>query len=245
MGSMASTEPAPGTVPPGCPRWAGTGPCACSCRCRDRRSRRRCRICGRSALGRPGSGLDGVRDVGEPVARHHRGDARLHRFLVARDSASSTGMSAPTPNVIAESPCQPSTIAPQSMDTRSPARGFRWPTESRARRGRSPTSRCWPGSRDSPGTTGCPRPRITDSAISSRARVDPGRGGLVHGQQRGGDQRPAAAIASSSPALRCATTLRLRSPGRRSWLLAERAQRTGEHLVEPPTASTVCRLLWL
>ena len=40
--------------------------------------------------------------------------------LVARDSASSTRMSAPTPNVIAESPCQPSTIAPQSMDTRSP-----------------------------------------------------------------------------------------------------------------------------
>ena len=41
--------------------------------------------------------------------------------LVACDSASSIGISAPTPNVIAESPCQPSTIAPQSMDTRSPA----------------------------------------------------------------------------------------------------------------------------
>ena len=41
--------------------------------------------------------------------------------LVACDSASSIGISSPTPNVIAESPCQPSTIAPQSMDTRSPA----------------------------------------------------------------------------------------------------------------------------
>ncbi len=40
---------------------------------------------------------------------------------VASDSASSAGISAPTPKVNAESPCQPSRIAPQSMDTRSPA----------------------------------------------------------------------------------------------------------------------------
>ena len=55
---------------------------------------------------------------------------------VASDSASSTGMSAPMPNVNAESPCQPSRMAPQSMDTRSPAPAFRRPTGCRARRGR-------------------------------------------------------------------------------------------------------------
>ena len=40
---------------------------------------------------------------------------------VASDSASSAATSGPTPNVTAESPCQSSRIAPQSMDTRSPA----------------------------------------------------------------------------------------------------------------------------
>ena len=39
---------------------------------------------------------------------------------VASDSAASAGMSAPTPNVTAASPCQPSMMAPQSIDTRSP-----------------------------------------------------------------------------------------------------------------------------
>ncbi|SIN56617.1 Uncharacterised protein [Mycobacteroides abscessus subsp. abscessus] len=40
---------------------------------------------------------------------------------VASDSASSLGMTVPTANVHAESPCQPSSIAPQSMETRSPS----------------------------------------------------------------------------------------------------------------------------
>ncbi len=40
--------------------------------------------------------------------------------FVASDSASSAGISAPTPKVMAASPCQPSTMAPQSIDTRSP-----------------------------------------------------------------------------------------------------------------------------
>jgi hypothetical protein len=43
---------------------------------------------------------------------------------VACESASSTGISAPTPKVTAESPCQSSRIAPQSIDTRSPAASF-------------------------------------------------------------------------------------------------------------------------
>ena len=40
--------------------------------------------------------------------------------LVASESASSAASRVPTPKVIAASPCQPSSTAPQSMDTRSP-----------------------------------------------------------------------------------------------------------------------------
>ena len=40
---------------------------------------------------------------------------------VASLSAASSAPSSPTPKVTAESPCQPSTMAPQSMDTRSPS----------------------------------------------------------------------------------------------------------------------------
>jgi hypothetical protein len=39
-----------------------------------------------------------------------------------RISSAYGGSTSPTPTVIAESPCQPSTIAPQSMDNTSPSR---------------------------------------------------------------------------------------------------------------------------
>ncbi len=51
----------------------------------------------------------------------HRADSQ------AAASAKSSGSTSPTGTVIAASPCQPSTIAPQSIDTRSPARRVRGP----------------------------------------------------------------------------------------------------------------------
>ena len=71
-------------------------------------------------LGGVGADFDRVGYVGEPVARHHRRDAGFHGFPGCARQPSSAGINAPTPKVIAESPCQPSRIAPQSMDTRSP-----------------------------------------------------------------------------------------------------------------------------
>ncbi len=44
--------------------------------------------------------------------------------FVAADKASSIAISVPMPKVTAASPCQPSMIAPQSIDTRSPAASF-------------------------------------------------------------------------------------------------------------------------
>ncbi len=55
---------------------------------------------------------------------------------VASESAAAAGSTAPIPTVMAESPCQPSTIAPKSSDTRSPSRntsssdGMPWTTRS-------------------------------------------------------------------------------------------------------------------
>ena len=46
---------------------------------------------------------------------------------VSLTSVVSSGRTSPTGTVIAASPCQPSTIAPQSMETRSPSRSSRSP----------------------------------------------------------------------------------------------------------------------
>ena len=46
---------------------------------------------------------------------------------VSATSATSSGETSPTGTVIAASPCQPSTIAPQSSETRSPSRSSRSP----------------------------------------------------------------------------------------------------------------------
>src|SRR6185295_16600329 len=97
-----------------------------------------------------------------------------------------------------------------------------------------------------------PPSRMTDSAISSSASVDiPGAAACRTARRAEATSDPAAAIASSSPALRCATTLRLRSPGRpiidylplldrrfdRPSLIVgsptERLQGPGEHLIQP------------
>jgi hypothetical protein len=40
------------------------------------------------------------------------------------ESRAASGVTFPTPTVIAESACHPSTIAPKSMDSRSPSRSF-------------------------------------------------------------------------------------------------------------------------
>src|SRR6185503_10111638 len=87
-----------------------------------------------------------------------------------------------------------------------------------------------------------PPSRMSDSAISSSASVDiPGAAACRTASRAEATSDPAAAIASSSPALRCATTLRLRSPGRPiiaasvcapRALFTERPQGPGEHLIQ-------------
>ena len=94
-----------------------------------------------------------------------------------------------------------------------------------------------------------PPSRITASAISSSASVDtPGAAAWRTAFSAAATSAPAAAIASSSPALRWATTLRLRSPGRPiidigASLPSARSARANTSS-SAPTASTVCRLLW-
>src|SRR6478672_5050370 len=81
---------------------------------------------------------------------------------------------------------------------------------------------------------------MTDSAIWSSASVEtPGAAALRTANSAEATSDPAAAMASSSPALRCATTLRLRSPGRpitySTWTVGsptECSQSPGEHLVQ-------------
>src|SRR5260370_35197425 len=79
-----------------------------------------------------------------------------------------------------------------------------------------------------------PASRITDSAISSRLRLDvPATAAARTARSAAATTAPAAAIASSSPALRCGTTRRLRSRARvRMGLLAQGLQRAGEHLIQ-------------
>src|SRR4051812_15048371 len=79
-----------------------------------------------------------------------------------------------------------------------------------------------------------PPSRMTDSAMTSRSRVEtPGWAACRTARSALATRAPAAAMESSSPAVRWGTALRPRR-----WsspiigLLAESAQRAGEHLVE-------------
>ena len=77
----------------------------------------------------------------------------------------------PTINEIAASPCQPSTIAPQSIDTRSPSRtvrapGIPWTTSSFTLTHRLPVKPWYPRN-----DGGAPRPRMYSSAVLSRSPV--------------------------------------------------------------------------
>lgn len=71
--------------------------------------------------------LDRVRDVGDAHAEGGSRDAVPHASRVTSESRWWSGSSSPTPNEMAASPCQPSTIAPKSNDTRSPSASTRSP----------------------------------------------------------------------------------------------------------------------
>ncbi len=68
-------------------------------------------------------GLDGVRDVADPAAEPGGGEAGPHRALGDPHQLGRPRQAPrPTATVIAASPCQPSTIAPQSIEITSPSR---------------------------------------------------------------------------------------------------------------------------
>ena len=67
--------------------------------------------------------LHRVADVADAVAGHHLGDAGVQaRPRSRRSAAAASGVMSPTPMVKAASPCQPSMMAPQSIEMMSPSR---------------------------------------------------------------------------------------------------------------------------
>ena len=61
-------------------------------------------------------------DVGEPGAGPSGRQAVPQRRLAGRRQRRAAGETSPTATVTAASPCQPSTIAPKSIEIRSPSR---------------------------------------------------------------------------------------------------------------------------
>ena len=189
-------------------------------------------------LGGVGPGLDRVRDVGEPVAGHHRGDARLHRLsgglrqrLVDRDQRPDAE--------------RDRGVAMPAVEDRAAVDGHQIARRQHLACRRNAVHHTVIDRRADAGREAV----VAEERRDAAAVADHGFGDLVELQRRhprGGRLRepprsadatsdPAAAIASSSPALRCATTLRLRSPGRPiigSYFAAERPQGPGEHLVQ-------------
>ena len=212
IGSMASTEPATSSGPlPGSPSLGRNGS---MCICRPIRGhpastmpyRRSC-----ASLSGPRPHLDGARrrSAGFP------GSSPRYRPPSTAgwpDSASSAGMSAPTPKVTAASPCQPSMMAPQSIDTRSPWRstsaadGYQKPHD------RSPRSRCW---RIAVVTQeGRHAAGLTDDRLGDVVEILGGRSRRRLAERaQCGDDGPAAAIASSSPGVRAGNGLAIAQAG--------------------------------
>ena len=117
----SARRPAPGPRPAGrrgrpCRGWgrwgAGAWPSRCRARCSPGRSRSR-PGCGRAARPRARCRRRGRRGAAAAKPRHIDSS-------VTRISSSASAGTSPTATVTAASPCQPSTIAPQSMETMSP-----------------------------------------------------------------------------------------------------------------------------
>ena len=127
IGSTASAMPCdqPRRRGPAGRSWARRAAGASPSRCRGRRSPRRCRS---APCARSGASTACEMSPTRPPSRA----AAMPRHMAASVTRDQLGRPRPAPRrpatVIAASPCQPSTIAPQSIETRSPSR-------SRGRRG--------------------------------------------------------------------------------------------------------------
>ena len=133
MGSIARTSPGTSRGPrPGRPWLSTCGSWCISYRCRARRTRRRCRSAAAPRDRRPRPRAR-CRSACRPCVRRGRPPRRRPTASPRQavgELSQLAGRPRPTPTVIAESPCQPSRMAPQSIEIRSPS------------------CRTWPGARD-------------------------------------------------------------------------------------------------
>lgn len=77
---------------------------------------------GHAAVGLAGDRADGMGDVADAVAGGGGGDAGVQGLLGGGDEFEVGGAGVPMVKLMAASPVQPSSSAPQSMLTRSPSR---------------------------------------------------------------------------------------------------------------------------